>query len=114
MQSDAEAVAPFEPASRELARQLLSEFMKPPPRLTVTAWAVKNRFLGPSESAEPGQYRIDRTPYAQEPQDCMSARSPVEEVVLMWAAQTSKTTVMLNCLGASIGTNPGPINRTGH
>ena len=27
----------------------------------------------------------------------------------MWAAQTSKTTVMLNCLGASIGTNPGPI-----
>ena len=109
MQTDAEAIAPFEAASRDLARQLLREFMKPPPRLTVTAWAVKNRFLGPSESAEPGQYRIDRTPYAQEPQDCMSARSPVEEVVLMWAAQTSKTTVMLNCLGASIGTNPGPI-----
>lgn len=109
MQAEADAIAPFEAESRALAAQLLSEFMKPPPRLTVTAWAVKNRFLGPSESAEPGQYRIDRTPYAQEPQDCMSARSPVEEVVLMWAAQTSKTTVMLNCLGASIGTNPGPI-----
>lgn len=109
MAGDADAVVDFEADSRALAAQLLREFMTPPPRLTVTAWAVQNRFLGPSESAEPGQYRIDRTPYAQEPQDCMSARSPVEEVVLMWAAQTSKTTVMLNCLGASIGTNPGPI-----
>jgi phage terminase large subunit GpA-like protein len=62
-----------------------------------------------TESAEPGPYRVTRTPYAREPQDCMSRAQPVEEVVLMWAAQTSKTTVMLNCLGAAIGTNPGPI-----
>jgi phage terminase large subunit GpA-like protein len=109
MLAEADVVTSFEAESRALAAELLREFMTPPPRLTVTAWAVKNRYLGPSESAEPGQYRIDRTPYAQEPQDCMSARSTVEEVVLMWAAQTSKTTVMLNCLGATIGTNPGPV-----
>mgnify|MGYP003455132798 FL=1 len=88
---------------------LFRQFGQPPPRLTVTEWAEQNRRLASNESAEPGPYRVSRTPYAREPQDCMSARSPVEEVVLMWAAQTSKTTVLLNCLGAAIGTNPGPI-----
>jgi phage terminase large subunit GpA-like protein len=109
MHADADVVVSFEAESRALAAELLRDFMTPPPRLTVSEWAAKHRHLGPSESAEPGPYRIERTPYAREPQDCMSARSTVEEVVLMWAAQTSKTTVMLNCLGASIGTNPGPI-----
>jgi len=98
---DAESVA--------LAAALYREVMAPPPRQTVTEWAEANRRLGGTESAEPGPYRVARTPYAREPQDCMSARSPVEEVVLMWAAQTSKTTLLLNCLGAAIGTNPGPI-----
>lgn len=99
----------FDAASVALAAELLREFMAPPQRLTVTEWAERNRRLASSESAEPGPYRVARTPYAREPQDCMSARSPVEEVILMWAAQTSKTTVMLNCVGASIGTNPGPV-----
>lgn len=85
------------------------EFGRPPPRLTTTEWAEQHRRLAGTESAEPGPYRVSRTPYAREPQDCMSARSTVEEVVLMWAAQTSKTTVLLNCLGSAIGTNPGPI-----
>lgn len=84
-------------------------FGRAPERISVTDWAEKHRRLGNIESAEPGPYRVSRTPYAREPQDCMSARSTVEEVVLMWAAQTSKTTVMLNCIGATIGTNPGPI-----
>jgi phage terminase large subunit GpA-like protein len=103
------AVEQFDAASTALALEVLREFMAPPPRLTVTEWAEKHRRLASTESAEPGPYRASRTPYAREPQDCMSARSPVEEVVLQWAAQTSKTTVLLNCLGASIGTNPGPI-----
>lgn len=99
----------FDAASIALADELVREFLAPPPRLTVTEWAEQHRRLAGTESAEPGPYRVSRTPYAREPQDCMSARSTVEEIVLMWASQTSKTTVMLNCLGASIGTNPGPI-----
>jgi len=99
----------FAAASADLARNLIETHLRPPPRLTVTEWAEQHRRLAGNESAEPGPYRVSRTPYAREPQDCMSARSPVEEVVLMWAAQTSKTTVLLNCLGAAIGTNPGPI-----
>jgi phage terminase large subunit GpA-like protein len=95
------------------AEQLLAdvwrEFLAPPPRLTVTEWAEKNRILSGKDSAEPGPYRVARTPYAREPQDCLSPMSSVEEVVLMWGAQTSKTTVMLNVIGASMDTNPGPI-----
>lgn len=107
---DAAAIADeFDAASTALARELLREFMSPPPIQRVTEWAEINRFLGGVESSEPGRYRVSRTPYAQEPQDCMSVRSAVEEIVLQWAAQTSKTTVMLNCVGASIDTNPGPI-----
>ena len=109
MSASAVAVEGFDAQSVLLAAELLAEFMAPPPVLTVTQWAEQHRRLAGTESAEPGPYRVSRTPYAREPQDCMSARSTVEEVVLMWAAQTSKTTVLLNCLGSAIGTNPGPI-----
>ena len=109
MSASAVAVEEFDAQSVLLAAELLAEFMAPPPVLTVTQWAEQHRRLAGTESAEPGPYRVSRTPYAREPQDCMSARSTVEEVVLMWAAQTSKTTVLLNCLGSAIGTNPGPI-----
>lgn len=109
MSQSAVTVEDFADTSTALVAELLREFMAPPPRLTVTEWAEKNRRLAGTESAEPGPYRVNRTPYAREPQDCMSARSTVEEVVLMWAAQTSKTTVMLNCLGSAMDMNPGPI-----
>lgn len=99
----------FEAESVALVADLLREFMAPPPRVTVTQWAQEHRYLSGTESAEPGKYLVSRTPYAEVPQDCLSPRSTVEEIVLMWAAQTSKTTVMLNCLGAAIDGNPGPI-----
>lgn len=106
---EAVAAEQFDEASITLARDLIRTCLAPPPRLTVTEWAEQYRRLAGTESAEPGPYRVSRTPYAREPQDCMSPRSTVEEVVLMWASQTSKTTVMLNCLGAAIDGNPGPI-----
>ena len=81
----------------------------PPPSLTVTEWAEANRVLSSKDSAEPGPYRVRRTPYAREPQDCLGARSSVEEVVLMWGSQTSKTTVGANWIGYTIDHNPGPI-----
>lgn len=92
----------------DLLGQLLAEFMAPPPRLSVTEWACQRRVLSAKDSAEPGPYRIERTPYAQEPQDALSHYSPVEEVVLMWGAQTSKTTIGSNWLGSLIDIQPGP------
>ncbi len=92
-----------------LESAIWAEFMAPPPAFTVTEWAERNRILSGKDSAEPGPYRVDRTPYAREPMDCLSANSPVEEVILMWGAQTSKTTVGSNWLGYLVDTNPGPV-----
>lgn len=85
------------------------EFFSPTEELTVTEWAELNRVLSGKDSAEPGPYRVARTPYAQEPMDCLSAHSAVEEVVLMWGAQTAKTTVGSNWIGYLADINPGPV-----
>ncbi|MFN4114958.1 MAG: phage terminase large subunit family protein [Inhella sp.] len=85
------------------------EYLRPPPRLAVTQWAERHRILSAKDSAEPGPYRASRTPYAIEPQDCLSAHSNVEEVILMWGAQTSKTTIGSNWLGYLADSNPGPV-----
>jgi phage terminase large subunit GpA-like protein len=83
--------------------------LAPPKELTVTEWAEENRVLSAKDSAEPGPYRVSRTPYAREPQDCLGDSSAVEEVILMWGSQTSKTTVGMNWIGYTIDQNPGPI-----
>lgn len=95
--------------ARELIAALWREFMAPPARVTVTEWAERNRVLSGKDSAEPGPYRVARTPYAREPMDCLSQTSPVVEVVLQWGAQTSKTTIGSNWLGYLVDVNPGPI-----
>ncbi len=95
--------------AEKLVRDLLATYLAPPPRLTVTDWAEKHRVLSAKDSAEPGLYRVSRTPYALEPQDALSPYSKVEEVVLMWGAQTSKTTVGANWIGSIIDMQPGPL-----
>ena len=92
----------------DLVRQVLREFLAPPPLSTVTEWAERCRILSSKDSSEPGPYRVERTPYAREPMDCLSQTSQVEEVILMWGAQTSKTTIGSNWLGYLVDTNPGP------
>lgn len=92
-----------------IVRAVFNEFLAPPPLRTVTEWAEAYRILSGKDSAEPGPYRVARTPYAREPMDCLSATSAVEEVILMWGAQTSKTTIGGNWLAYTIDLNPGPI-----
>lgn len=93
----------------EVVRAVLAEFLAPPPLITVTEWAERHRVLSGKDSSEPGPYRAARTPYAREPMDCLSQTSQVEEVILMWGAQTSKTTIGSNWLGYLVDTNPGPV-----
>jgi len=93
----------------QLITEIWREYLRPAPILTVTEWAERARILSGKDSSEPGPYRVARTPYAREPMDCLSAHSRVEEVVLMWGAQTSKTTIGSNWLGYLADTNPGPV-----
>jgi phage terminase large subunit GpA-like protein len=47
----------------------------PDPLLLVSEWADQHRKLGSKSSAEPGDWRTDRAPYAREPMDSLSAVS---------------------------------------
>jgi phage terminase large subunit GpA-like protein len=85
-----------------------SEGVRPEPHLTVSEWADAYRKLPQRSSAEPGPWRTDRTPYLREIMDALSATSPVQDVVMMFAAQTGKTETLLNVLGYIVDHAPGP------
>ena len=83
--------------------------LRPEPDLMVSEWADANRKLSQRSSAEPGAYRTDRTPYLREIMDSLSARSPVEEVVVMKSAQIGATEAGNNWLGYVVDHAPGPM-----
>jgi len=76
--------------------------------MVISEWANEHRKLSQKDSAEPGPYRWQRTPYVKEVMDCLTPSSRVREVALMWGAQTAKTTVGNNWLGSIMDMNPGP------
>jgi phage terminase large subunit GpA-like protein len=83
--------------------------LRPEEPLTVSEWADRYRKLSSKASAEPGPWRTNRTPYLREPMDCLSSSSPVQRVVMMFAAQTGKTEAGSNWLGYVIDHAPGPM-----
>jgi phage terminase large subunit GpA-like protein len=84
------------------------EGIKPEQPLTVSQWADKYRMLSSKASAEPGPWRTSRTPYLQEPMDCLSTGSPIQRVVLMFCSQVGKTEAGSNWLGYIVAHAPGP------
>ena len=85
------------------------EGLRPEQPLTVSEWADRYRKLSSKASAEPGPWRTGRTPYLREPMDCLSSNSPIQRVVMMFAAQTGKTEAGSNWLGYVIDHAPGPM-----
>ena len=65
--------------------------LAPDPLLTVSAWSEKHRMLAARASAEPGRYRIARTPYMRAIMDALSPTDPCRRVVFMKAAQVGAT-----------------------
>lgn len=88
---------------------LFAEFMRPPADETVSQWADANRILSGKASSEPGPWRTDRTPYLRQIMDDLSARSRVQEVVVMFAAQLGKSESGMNWFGYIIEQEPGPM-----
>lgn len=80
----------------------------PPPRLTLSTWADRERVLPAESTAEPGRWRTDRVPYLREPMDVIADRH-VETVVLMASSQVGKTEVLLNFVGFTMHLDPGPM-----
>ncbi len=83
--------------------------LAPDPALTVSEWADRHRYLSPRDSAEPGRYRMDRTPYMRAIMDALSPAHPARRVVFMKSAQVGATTAGSNLIGYVIHHAPGPM-----
>jgi phage terminase large subunit GpA-like protein len=77
--------------------------------LTVSEWADQNRMLSKKTSVEPGHWRTERNPPLQEPMDCLSSRSPVQKIVVMFPVQFGKSEILTNALGYTMEHVGGPI-----
>lgn len=86
----------------------LAKLVAPPPLLTVSEWADKERRLSPEASAEPGQWSTDRTPYMREVMDAL-ADPTIERIVMMTSSQVGKTEFILNVIGYTIDRDPVPL-----
>ena len=87
-------------------RELL-RLWKPPARMTVSEWADSFGVL-PSDSAEPGRFKINRTPYMKEVVDAFTDPS-IKKIVVKSAAQIGKSTAILNIIGRTVHLNPANI-----
>lgn len=83
-------------------------FFAPPPRLTVSEWADRERRLSAEASAEPGRWDTGRAEYQRGIMDAICDPA-VEEVVAMTSAQVGKTEVLNNVIGFHIAHDPAPI-----
>lgn len=80
----------------------------PPPDLTVSQWADRERRIPPEASAEPGTWRTSRAEYQRAVMDAVSDPA-TERIVMMTSAQIGKTEILLNVIGYFIDQEPSPI-----
>ncbi len=83
--------------------------LTPDPLLSVSEWSERHRMLAARASAEPGRYRIARTPYMRAIMDALSPADPCRRVVFMKAAQVGATEGANNFIGFVIHQAPGPM-----
>jgi len=81
---------------------------RPPPDLKVSEWANQHRRLSPEDSAEPGDFDMDRTPFMREILDTVIDER-VQQTWLKKGAQIAYTTNLCNILGYFIHQQPAPI-----
>lgn len=100
----AEHVAAWREEYEDDCRQIL----KPRPRLKVSEWAERYRYLGGS-SAEKGAWRNRRVPYLVEIMDAI-VDPAVQEITVMKPARVGVTEgVILNAIGYFMHQDPSPI-----
>jgi phage terminase large subunit GpA-like protein len=85
------------------------EGLQPDSDLTVGQWSNRHRILSQKGAAEPGPYRIERTPYLKEIADCLSPSSPVQRIVFMKSSQVGASELGFNWIGYIMHACPGPV-----
>lgn len=81
---------------------------KPPEKLTVSRWSDKHRILSEKDSAAPGPWRTDRTPYLKEPMNAFNDPQ-VQDITFVAGTQLGKTVMELNMIGYAVAQDPGPM-----
>ena len=74
----------------------LASALRPPPHVTPSQWAERNRVLTKGEASAHGPFRFDRAPFQREPLDCLGVDHPAQIVVLMWASGMGKSEAVGN------------------
>jgi phage terminase large subunit GpA-like protein len=95
-------------AAGESAHRAFALALKPPPALSISEWADKERQLSPESSAEPGQWRTSRIEYMREIMNTLNDPAIVR-VVVQKAAQVGYTETINNVLGFYMDTDPAPV-----
>jgi len=104
-------VTELDPSIRQNALVRLGDAMRvltPPPRLSVSEWADKERRLDSQSSAEPGRWYTSRAEYQRGIMDACSDPA-VREVVVMCGSQSGKSEAILNTIGYHMHHDPCPI-----
>jgi phage terminase large subunit GpA-like protein len=88
--------------------ELLVGMVRPPPKLSIDAWADEHRILASETSAEPGRWNTSRAEYQRGPMQAMSDPS-IHTVVLKTSSQVGKTEILNNVAAYYIDQDPSPI-----
>jgi phage terminase large subunit GpA-like protein len=96
--------------SRLFGQILPSAFaiFRPPPELTTSQWADRNRILG-TEHAESGQWHTSKAEYQRDIMDAAHDRA-VDQVTVMKSSRSGVTQALVdNTIGYIVDQDPGPI-----
>jgi phage terminase large subunit GpA-like protein len=95
------------PALRRVMAATLAAFA-PPPTLTVSEWADRERYLSPEASAEPGRWDTARAEYLRGVMVAISDPT-VTRVVVVKGSQVGYTECLGNIIGFHVDQDPAPI-----
>jgi phage terminase large subunit GpA-like protein len=95
------------PALRRVVAAALAAFA-PPPTLTVSEWADRERYLSSEASAEPGPWETARAEYLRGVMDALSDPA-ITRVVVAKASQVGYTETLNNVIGFYIDQDPASI-----
>ncbi len=87
--------------------EVIDPIVRPKQRLSVTEWAEKHRVLNINYCAEPGPYRVSRTPYLREIMDCYTQPN-VSRITFVKSSRVGGSDMMNNFVLYNICENPAP------
>jgi phage terminase large subunit GpA-like protein len=93
-------------ANLQAAKARLRKLWQPPPTLTVSEWAEKNRILPPGTSVRPGPWKTES--FQREIMDCI-LDPDVREIDYMKSTQVGYSETLNNIIGYFIDANPRPM-----